>query len=114
MTCKKVEEYAEIFMESCKATDLHSAGEYHEQYLLMIPWFGKDGDDTPDFDVKTLLKAMTGVFAIQRANPKTGQIYFWDLLHKTIHLSITKLQLDLLGTFMNVTVVENRDPELQQ
>ena len=100
-------------MESCKATtDLHSAGEYHEQYLLMIPWFGKDGDDTPDFDVKTLLKAMTGVFAIQRANPKTGQIYFWDLLHKTIHLSITKLQLDLLQTFMNVTVVENRDLEL--
>ena len=108
MTYKEMEEYAEVFIESCKATKLHSAGEYHEQYLLLIPWFGKDGDGTPDFDVKTLLQAMT-VFAVQRANPRTGQIYFWDLLHNTIHLSITKLQLDLLRTFLNVAVVENTE-----
>ncbi|GFH50662.1 hypothetical protein CTEN210_07138 [Chaetoceros tenuissimus] len=110
MTYKEMEEYAEVFIECCKATDLHSAGDYHEQYLLLIPWFGKDGEDgKPDFDVKTLLQAMTGIFAVQRANPKTGQIYFWDLLHNTIHLSITKLQLDLLRTFMNVAVVENTE-----
>ncbi|GFH59518.1 hypothetical protein CTEN210_15994 [Chaetoceros tenuissimus] len=108
MTYQEVEEYAEDFIKCCKATDLHSAGEYHKQYLLLIPWFGKDGDGTPHFDVKTLLQAMT-VFAVQRANPRTGQIYFWDLLHNTIHLSITKLQLDLLQTFMNVAVVENTE-----
>ena len=100
------EEIAALFIQGCTLTKLVDAGKYSEQYLLMIPIPEKKG--TPTFDVATLLEAKN-ITAIQRAREKCGQIYFWDKLHKVIHLSITKLQLELLRTFMDVNIIKNTE-----
>lgn len=97
---------AALFIQSCILTNVSNAGKYSEQYLLMISIPKKKGK--PVFDVATLLEALN-ITAVQRAREKDGQIYFWDKLHQVIHLSVTKLQLELLQTFMDVKIIKNTE-----
>ncbi|GFH50803.1 predicted protein [Chaetoceros tenuissimus] len=95
-----------LFIRSCILTKVLDAGKYSEQYLVMISIPDKEG--TPKFDVATLLEVKI-ITAVQRARGKYGQIYFWDKLHKVIHLSVTKLQLELLQTFLDVKIIKNTE-----
>ena len=101
-----LEARAALFIQSCILTNVLNAGKYSEQYLVMISIPKKKG--TRKFDVATLLEALN-ITAIQRAREEDGQIYFWDKLHEVIHLSVTKLQLELLQTFMDVKIIKNTE-----
>ena len=101
-----LEARAALFIQSCILTNVLNAGKYSEQYLLMVSIPKKKGK--PAFDVATLLEALN-ITAVQRAREEDGQIYFWDKLHQVIHLSVTKLQLELLQTFMDVKIIKNTE-----